>query len=264
MNSDAVLIKTMRGLLEKLADSRKLSTDNQEIIHDEVAAALKDFPRKNILSNAQKASGKNKRLKAELFYILSEFADDPEVVDWIGKELQNPDPKSRSWLIQIVAHRQLKQFAPLLENIIKNDPDPLCKNMAIWAVSKLLCESSLPILLELAEQSAEIQSRLVQALKEYAHPNCRPYLEKAFTNHAVEKNVKTFAAWGLGKLGDARAMAYLAKMLFDPDIKTPNSCSHGESLRAAQAICEIKGWEFIWNKSFVEQNRNRWKQLLNA
>jgi hypothetical protein len=53
-------------------------------------------------------------------------------------------------------------------------------------------------------------------------------------------------------------------MLFDPDIKTPNRYSPGGSLRASQALCEIKGWQFEWNKSFVEQNRDRWKQLLNS
>jgi hypothetical protein len=35
--------------------------------------------------------------------------------------------------------------------------------------------------------------------------------------------VRVLAAWGLGKLGDEGAIQYLAKMLDDPEVRTPMS-----------------------------------------
>jgi len=51
-------------------------------------------------------------------------------------------------------------------------------------------------------------------------------------------------------------------MLFDPNKKTSTSYTPGQSLHAAQAVCDIKGWQFEWNRSFVEAHRNEWRNVL--
>ena len=69
------------------------------------------------------------------------------------------------------------------------------------------------------------------------------------------------AAWGLGKLGDDAAIRYLAEMLDDPDVRTPTLFLPGESFRAAQALCDIHGLPFRWDRSWVAKTRNRWNRL---
>jgi hypothetical protein len=41
-------------------------------------------------------------------------------------------------------------------------------------------------------------------------------------------------------------------MLDDPEILTANSYDPGESMRAAQAIADINGWDFEWDRDFVD------------
>jgi hypothetical protein len=63
---------------------------------------------------------------------------------------------------------------------------------------------------------------------------------------------------GLGKFGDPEAIRFLADMLYDPDVTHARGYSPGVSLRAAQALCDIKNWLFTWNKDFLEANRDQW------
>jgi hypothetical protein len=65
------------------------------------------------------------------------------------------------------------------------------------------------------------------------------------------------AAWGLGKLGDRNAYEYLTEMLDDPQVKTENTFEPGESIRAAQAIADINGWDFEWHKNAVALIKHR-------
>ena len=56
--------------------------------------------------------------------------------------------------------------------------------------------------------------RLCFALKDYATEECQPYLKQWFKNDE-SKSTRVTAAWGLGKLGDKEAIAYLIRMLDD-------------------------------------------------
>lgn len=133
---------------------------------------------------------------------------------------------------------------------MENDPDPLCRGFAIHAAGTLKAEENLPTLLRLVQRGDDEMWRLVWALKDYATEEYRPYFEEWFKEKYSQSD-RVIAAWGLGKLGDKTAIAYLIEMLDDPDERGPNFSNPGESLRAAQAICDIYQWPFEWNKSYV-------------
>ncbi len=52
-------------------------------------------------------------------------------------------------------------------------------------------------------------------------------------------------------------------MLDDPEVEPPpTSFDPGESLRAAQALCDIRGWPFRWERAWVAKTRERWRRSL--
>ena len=168
----------------------------------------------------------------------------------------------RAWLIQTVEYWRLKQYAPFLNEIIENDPDPFCRSIAVHAAGTLKAEENLPTLLRLAQRDDYAETwRLVWALKDHATEECRPYLKEWFKDDE-SKSTRVIAAWGLGKLGDKNAIAYLIHMLDDPDRRGPTFSEPGESLRAAQALCDIFEWPFEWNKSYVAKTVARVKSEL--
>jgi hypothetical protein len=252
------LTERIRTLLERLVQSRRLSNDDREVIGDEIVAEARELPREFILDALDKAIGRNKRRREEAVYLLSEWTDVPAVVDRIGEWINDPDPQWRNWLIQTVAQDGLKQFSPHLKDIIEHDPDEVVRDVAIYAAGKLRAVECLPALLRLADQNdPTLTWRLATALKSYATEDCRYRLRKWFDDSALEKSTRIFAAWGLGKLGDQDAIDYLIGMLDDPDECGDTFFNPGESIRAAQAVCDIRGWEFEWHALTVEKTKNR-------
>ncbi|MCU0709577.1 MAG: HEAT repeat domain-containing protein [Pirellula sp.] len=156
----------------------------------------------------------------------------------------------------------MTQFAPHLNDIIENDPDEFCRDMAIHAAGKLRTNECLPVLLRLADKNdPNLTWRLATALTSYATEECRSHLRKWFDDTSLAKSTRIFAAWGLGKLGDQMAFDYLIRMLDDPDERGDTYFRPGESIRAAQAVCDIRGWAFEWHKSSVAKTKHL---VLNA
>ena len=256
----SLLATRIRRLLDRLVATRHLSNDEKEEIFDEVIEEARKLPRENVLEALDKAIGSSKDRRQHAVFILSELTDVPEVVERIGGLLRDPDPEVRSWFIQTIRHARLKQYAPLLNDIIESDPDPFCRDVAIHAAGTLKADENLPILLRLAERGNYDQTwRLAMALTDYATEECRPYLKKWFEDDE-SKSTRVIAAWGLGKLGDKEAIAYLIRMLDDPDRKGPTFFDPGESIRAAQALCDIYKWPFEWEKSYVAKTVARVKE----
>jgi hypothetical protein len=252
------LVTHIRSLLDRLAASRRLSNDEQEEVGDEVATEARSLPREGILEALDQAIRSSKKRREEAVYILSELTDVPEVVERMGQWLRDPDPKTRSWLIQTASHRGLRQYAPLLNDIIENDPDEFCRDVAIHAAGVFKADENLPTLLRLAERGdPSLTWRMAVALKDYATEECRPYLRKWFEDGNESKSTHVIAAWGLGKLGDKEAIAYLIRMLDDPNLRGPNFSEPGQSIRAAQALSDIYDWPFEWHESSVGTTKER-------
>jgi HEAT repeat protein len=254
------LVHRIRGLLDRLVDCRRLDNDNQEIIGDEIAVEARALPREGIVEALDKAIGSSKQRRREAVYVLSELTDVAEAVERVGVWLKDLDERTRSWLIQTVQHRRLKQFAPLLNDIIESDPDIACRSFAIHACGALKAPENLPALLRLAAQNDPLVASLAWAMKEYATEECRPYLQRWFKDGKQGKPTQVVSAWGLGKLGDEIAIRYLITMLEDPDRRGLTFFRPGESLRAAQALCDIYGWPFEWHISYVSKTTSLVKE----
>ena len=271
------LVARIQELLDRLVESRDLDSDEQEAIADQVFAEASELRRDGIVDALDKAIGRSKRRRQEAVYLLSTWTDIPEALHRIGEWLTDSDPDWRSWLIQIVAEKRLFQFAPTLKNVIEDDSDEFCRGMAIHAAGVLRSDECLPAILRLAERNhgsfisrlvrtlrpndPSLTSRLAIALSSYAAEECRPHLQKWFDDKSQEKSIRVLAAWGLGKLRDKRAVEYLISMLDDPDEEGPGYFTPGESIRAAQAVCDIFNWSFEWNKSYVAATKKRLNQL---
>jgi len=53
-------------------------------------------------------------------------------------------------------------------------------------------------------------------------------------------------------------------MLDDPPVETPTSYDPGESMRAAQALCDIFDWPFEWHRDWVAKTCRRWERMQKA
>src|SRR5262249_17261290 len=177
--------------------------------------------------------------------------------------LADADLAWRAEVIALVGRRKLARFAPLLNDALDGNADDLCRAYAITAVGELRSEANLPALLKLACDPAfdPLFRRTLWTFKDFPHPLCRPALERFFQADRP-KEVRVLAAWGLGKLGHEEAVRYLAAMLDDPEVRTPTSFDPGESLRAAQALCDIRGWPFLWDRDGVARTKRRWLRSL--
>ena len=240
------LTNRIRRLLDRLVESRRSDKQTRERVDNAVAAQAKRLPRKGVLPALDAAIGKSKKRRKEAVYILSELADMPGAVERMADWIKDPDPDCRSWIIQNIGAQQIIQLAPLLNEIIENDPDDFCRMFAIHAAGTLRSPANLPTLLRLAAKYRRKQLwSLTVALMNYGLSECRPFLLRVFKDAKVDDGIRVIAAWGLAKLGNKQAYNYLKKMVYDSD----------QELRAAQAICDINEWRFEWNTDYVKTTR---------
>ncbi len=203
--------------------------------------------------------GRNLRRQRAAANLLAELADLPEVVDRFTAWLKDADLAWRAEVIELVGRRDLHPLAPLLNDALAENGDEHCRAYAITSAGQLRSEVCLPAILKMASgPSPRLWNRLLWALKDYTHPRCRPLLKRVWRDGL--KRDQVIAAWGLGKLGDKKAIRYLADMLDDVDTVTATTFDPGESLRAAQALCDIHGWPFKWDRGWVAKTRRRWRQ----
>lgn len=244
------IVQRVGELLDELAASERLSNDSREVAHDRIVNEFRELPREGLVEKLDQAA-RNKRRKKVMVFFLAELSDDPKAVERIGEELRTGDKESRSCLIQTIAHAKLVSLAPLLNDVIRFDEDEFCRYIAIGAAGALGAEANFPTILELVERGGiPANWRLLSVMTEFGRPEFRPYLMAAFRYPGISKDDKTMAAWGLGKFGDREAILYLKEMLGEQDVVM---------FRAAQALCEIHGWEFDWSRSFIEKHAEEWR-----
>jgi hypothetical protein len=147
-------------------------------------------------------------------------------------------------------------------------------DFAIRSAGEIANPLSLDLLFPIMEErSKKLQRTLIWVLKNFdKHEKIKQYLVWVYNDNiesdSFEKGNKVIAAWGLVKQGETDYYEYLIKMLDDTAIitsgtyETKNTTIHepGESLRAAQAICDINGWDFEWHSSYVEITKNYLKK----
>lgn len=253
------LAGALAKLLDRLVKCERLPSDRQDAAMARIAAAVRDLPRDDLFRALPDAIGNNQRRRRVAVHLLAELSDAEGAADEIGRWLADPDPEWRAWVVQTIEEARLVQFAPALGAVIEHDPDPLVRQMAVHAAGELCSEANLPALLRLARaRPQELLGYVLWALKDYGHEDCRAVLLEVFRSPDQFEN-RLLAAWGLGKLGDPEAIQYLGQLLegtgpgADPDVAL------GQSLRAAQALCDLFGWPFRWHRDWVEKTRTLWR-----
>lgn len=254
------LDEIVRKLLDRLVEASTRDNDEREAVADSVAAAVRQLPSEGFLDAVTRAIGRSGKRKEQAIYLLSERLEIPDVGAKISEWIRGANSAWRAALVQEIRLRGLSQFGNEVTAMILSDPDPFCRDMAIHTAASLRIAEALPAILELAKTPGDLKWRLEVALQEYATEDCRPYLATWFADANSTPSDRVICAWGLAKLGDTQAYDYLIKMLGDPDVQIPHSYSSLESLRAAQAICDVKGWPFEWHMDSVARTKERVSQ----
>jgi HEAT repeat protein len=266
----------MREMLQSLVDGEDLSNDEQEVLYDAILEKSRTFPREDVVRVIDKAVGKSKKRRKKSIYVLCSMTDVPEAVKRIEAAICDPDRNIRSWVIQAIGEKKWERFAEPLNAIMLEDSDPFVRECAIQAAREIGSPVNIPALLTLTEQGdRELAHAVLWTVSFYGHPDFRPYLTDVFKKRHQSENARVISAWGLAKLGDKKAHAFLVKTLDDPDdhpgwwakFKHKHfgaplvAFSPGESLRAAQALCDIHGWLFEWEIESVIETQKRVAQL---
>lgn len=262
MKPDPVLVNDLKTVLEPIVAAR--GRPDRRLVARQARRAGR-LRRDGWLAALDRAVGRSVQRKKAAAELLAGMADLPEAADRFECWLRDADLDWRAEVIALVGRRRLIRFAYLLNDALDGNADDLCRAYAVTAAGELRSEVNLSALLRLADDPAcdPLFRRLLPALREYADPRCRPALERFFQPE-MPKDVRVFAAWGLGKLGDGVAVRYLAEMLDDPEVRTPSSFDPGQSLRAAQALCDIRGWPFRWDGGWVAEVARRTDRRLTS
>jgi HEAT repeat protein len=257
MKLDAGLVRTLKLILQELVAARR---QYPKRLLEQNARQARRLRCERWLAALDRAVGRSVQRKQAAAELLAKLTDLPEVADRFASWLKDDDLAWRAEAIRLVGEEGLHQFTPLLNDALTGGDD-FCRAHAITAAGQLRSEDNLPFLLRMAaDPAARLGNRLLWALKDYGHPLCRPALERVFREGRTKQD-RVIAAWGLGKLGDRGAIRYLAGMLDEPAKESPTRYDPGESLRAAQALCDIHGWPFDWDRSWVEKTKQRWRHL---
>ena len=256
-------IKQIRQILDALIKAEKINNDAAEIIYDTELARLREISKENIFDAVKKAIGNNPKRKNISVYVFSELYDEAGIDNIFEELLISSDVADRTIIVQTIGLRKLRKFVPVLNSILEKETDDSSKHALIYTLGELADESSFPIFLKLSQDTNQnYQWRLTWAFKNFARKEAKEFLEKVYKDKESEESDKVVAAWGLVKIGEKSYLDYLFKMLYDPDTQTSTSYSPGQSMRAAQAICDIKGWEFKWNKDYVNNVKQRLKNTI--
>jgi hypothetical protein len=253
-------VRQIKRILDALVKAEKTDNDTAESIHDRELAKLNTIIDSSILNSVKEAIGDNTKRKKVSVYVFAQLYN-VSGIDQVFLDLLNSvDTADRDIIIQTIGLRKLKAFVPILNAHYHNETDTNCKEQLISTLGTLADESSFPIFLNLTQTANKNQYwRLIWALKNFGKEEGKPFLEKVFNDNQSDTSDKVVAAWGLIKIGDKSYYDYLLKTLDDPDIETPTSYSPGQSMRAAQAICDINNWDFVWNKDYVAVVKERLK-----
>ncbi len=253
-------VRQLKKILDALVKAEKEDNDTAEIIYDTQLAKIKEIPKENIIAAIKEAIGDNSKRKNVSAYVFSELYDLVGIDTVFEELLISSDPEDRNIIVQSIRLRRLRKFVPILNSLLEKETNNSCKHTLIYALGELADESSFAIFLRLTQQADQnYKWRLVWAFKNFAKQEGKQFLEKIFSDKQSETSDKVVAAWGLVKIGDKSYYDYLLKMLDDPDVETTTSYSPGQSMRAAQAICDINKWDFVWNKDFVAVVKERLK-----
>ena len=246
----ASVVDQIRQLLENAADAYDAAyeNDDKERASDELMSEIRHWIADDIFEVIEAAAGKDGRLRSFIPELVAALSDVPGAVDYAIKLLDSEGANERDFLLQVIGQSRWSQAAAKLNDVIRNDPDLNCRLAAIQAAGQLRDPINLPTLLALkAEEIDNCRIYLIDAIRAYGQPECKARLTQFFDDPATRRSDRVLAAWGLARLGEARAVDFLEEMVFVT----------AESFRAAQALCDVRGWPFEWDLGAVKAIQKR-------
>lgn len=218
-------------------------------------AEIEGLPEELRIPVLQKALGKGIRRWRAAASVLGRCTQGSHIDNWIATALKDSDREHRDWMIQIVGNQRLVRFAPEINRIIRDDLD--CREFAITAAGDLGTDANCATLVSYADSLGprEIPMNLLQALSKFKSDKVKPFLQRAFETGS-DDHYRVFAAWGLGRQGDRKAIEYLVSMLDDAD-EYPSLPAR----RAAQALSDLFDWSLEWTLNAPVQAKKRWHDM---
>jgi hypothetical protein len=255
-------VETIRSVLDELKRVENADNDTKEIVFDRELAKIRDLPRAGILQAVLESIGRSQKRKQYAPYVFAELSDVPGIEKVFSELLVSSEAAGRGAIIQEIGLRKMYTLVGVLNDHFASESDDFCRSQLLHTLATLADESSLPIFVYLmTTENSHDEWPILCAAHNYAREEFRRYAQAVFDSILTKKSNKILAAWALAKLGDNAALEYLKSMLSDPatSSKTTTSTTYdpGESIRAAQALADINGWDFEWGRSAVENLKAR-------
>lgn len=259
-------IQQIRDVIDELARVENGSNDDKEIAYDRELAKIAVMDRTDLLEIAKRAVGKDKKRRLYSPFIFSELHDVPGIEEVFRELLVTSDDNGRSNIIQTIGLRNLASLVPILNDHFVNESDDFCRSRLLITLGRIAHPSSLPIFEHLIRQSnPKDEWILLVAATNYGHDTFDRLVSRVFESSTSKKSHRIMAAWALAKSGDQAAEKFLVEMLDDPATKSKSdgvvTFDPGESLRAAQAIANLHGWDFQWDASYVNIAKERVRDI---
>jgi HEAT repeat protein len=249
MMSNSISMAELKTSLLEASDYRRKTR-----AHDLIAALIADqgndaLP---ILRRAAKGSKKRELVLASIF--LERGDAGCEVSDSaIRAIIFEKSHIARDPVLSSMQYSQQSRFAPELREVAKDVTDiGWC-----FAVAALGDWRDLESASVLMPQTKGIKTPfiLLHALVKICVPEAIEVF-RANLEHSAPRT-RTFALWGLAKLGSEQAIAALVVLLDDPDVSTRDGFTPGQSMRAAQALADVYRVDFNWgDEKEIEKIRN--------
>lgn len=242
------IINILKESLDSLIQAESINNDLREEKEDEVFKNLSKLPNDGIIENLKKAVGKSKKRKAKELFILTAFMEDDEVVKETSRTFNSYSIEEQDIFLQSIALQKQNRFENILRKIIEENYPLEILNKAIMAVGKTNCFSLNCSLLKLAKD-CELSSlrNIIISVSELGQKESYEFLSSVIKDSLYPNFLKVYAAWGINKINNKEGFEFLVKVLEEKG---------QDSLKAAQLICDLKGFNFNWNLKAIDKTIN--------
>jgi hypothetical protein len=257
MQIDATAFSDLKAALLDASDYRG-TTRAHHLLEDLIAKhGIEALP---ILKRAAKGSKKRELVLASLF--LERGDAGCAVSDTAVREIiANKTHIARDAVLGSMQHSTQKRFAPVLREIAKDVTD-IGWPYAVAALGEWPDIDTVDVLIS-HTKGLDTAFVVLQALVKMCVPEAVAVFE-ANLKHP-EPRTRTFALWGLAKLGSEQAIGTLIALLDDQDISNVSGFTPGQAMRAAQAIADVLHVPFSWgDEKEIEKMRDLCKGLFSA
>ncbi len=253
--------RRLRELLNRVVVAARRGSPEYPDIRREAATRLRELSGcPGFVASIKRAVGRGKWRKIHAFGLLGACVDVPCVVDLLRTWIRDRNADTRSLLIQAARNARIVEVGQELHDIIELGGDAFCRDRAINAAGKMQSEECFPLLLRWADivTDKHLSWRLAMALCDYGKEEGRTALTNWFRDDdSAHASRRTLAAGGLAKLGDAAAEAFLTQIV---EAAEKDGCFPDQAFRAAQVLCQARGWPFVGSRAGVLETKRRLRE----